>query len=144
MTPPFASAIGETVRSISVLPTPHTPNGPVVLPELDNWLFIKILKIISERQIIGSSLVSLHERSGLAIVKDLAEHLLALLLSVSHHAGLPSDLRRYYMMQGQPVADTTEARRAVVDFICTLTDSQAEDLRNKLMGFTFPAVPTEY
>lgn len=143
----FSEIIGNTVRSISILDEPYWPGGPLVMPDARQWLLVQVLKTISERQIIGSSLVAIQDRAQVAIIEDLVKQLLKWVINIQYPAELPAELRRLYMTylpKDEPVDDAMPARRAIVDFVCSLTDSQCDDLRRKLVGLSLPSVLTDY
>jgi dGTP triphosphohydrolase len=104
------------------------------------------MKTISQQYIIGSPAVSMHEQAQLSVLENLLASLLKWCESVRSPAQLPVRLRAYIIEMGlrDSLSDGAELRRAIVDYLCSLTDDECVDLQARLTGLTTPIISKIY
>lgn len=99
----------------------------------DHWHEVQVLKQIAQGRVVASSSVALHEQSQLAALKIVVQALEEW-CSKGKPASLPQPLSVYVLDIDSPEAKTVELRRAIVDFVCSLTDEGCAQLARNLGG----------
>jgi dGTPase len=142
----FSSELGQIISSITITRREAWDQGPNVHPESFQWHKVQVMKTISQQYIIGSPAVSMHEQAQLSVLDNLLKSLLKWCESVRGPAQLPVRLRAYITEMGlrDSLSDGPELRRAIVDYLCSLTDDECVDLQARLTGLTTPIISKIY
>jgi dGTP triphosphohydrolase len=125
----FSGELGQIIGSISISRREAWVEGPNVYPENFEWHKLQVMKTVSQQYIIGSPAVSMHEQAQLSVLENLWGSLLKWCTSVRSASQLPVRLRAYIVEMGirGQLEDGAELRRAIVDYLCSLTDDECVD-----------------
>lgn len=142
----FSDELGQIIGSITITRAEAWDQGPNVHPEGFQWHKVQVMKTISQQYIIGSPAVSMHEQAQLSVLENLLAGLLKWCESVRSSAQLPVRLHMYITEMGlrDTLSDSAELRRAIVDYLCSLTDDECVDLQARLTGITMPIISKIY
>lgn len=142
----FSDELGKIIGSISITRSEAWAGGPNVHPESFQWHKVQVMKTISKQYIIGSPAVSMHEQAQLSVLDKLLASLLKWCVGVLSPAQLPVRLRAYIIEMDlrESLTDCAQLRRAIVDYLCSLTDDECVDLQARLTGMTAPIISKIY
>jgi dGTPase len=127
------------VDAISVVADPSPRSGHVVLAPQE-WHEVQVLKFIHQRFVLGRPDLALHQRGQAALLATLVESLHRWILETDEMTRLPSRLRDLIDLAVAELPAGTENRmgqargRAIIDYVASLTDSQATALLEALSG----------
>ena len=137
------------IDAIDVRPDPPVRSGHVLLGPVQ-WHEVQVLKLIHQYFVLGRPDLALHQRGQARLLATLVEALHAWLLEPDETARLPRRLHDLVELAeaeldaldlglagGSPgAADLTSMARgrAIIDFVASLTDSQAVALMDALSG----------
>jgi len=137
------------IDAIDVRPDPPVRSGHVLLGPVQ-WHEVQVLKLIHQYFVLGRPDLALHQRGQARLLATLVEALHAWLLEPDETARLPRrlhdlvelaeaelDVLDLGLAGGSPgAADLTSMARgrAIIDFVASLTDSQAVALMDALSG----------
>jgi dGTPase len=142
----FADELGQIIGSIRTSRREAWLEGPNMYPDNFQWHKVQVMKTLSQQYIIGSPTVSMHEQAQLSVLENLLASLLRWCTSVRSASQLPVRLRAYIVemgLKGQ-LCDCAELRRAIVDYLCSLTDDECVDLQGRLTGLKTPIISKVY
>jgi dGTPase len=140
--------IAGFMRQIVVSDTPGWPHGPHLYLLGEEWHHVQILKEITKAYVVDSPAVGLHqesETSSLTMLLENLENWVRRALKADTTSQLPKDLQQALISSNKPGrfsnrdADKRDYRddpvsRAIVDYICSLTDRGAYRLSQFLRG----------
>ena len=128
------------VDAIEVVEQPANRSGHVQLAPAQ-WHEVQVLKFVHDRFVLNRTDLALHQRGQGRLLAELVEALLAWLADPEEGARLPRRVHDLVELAEAELPDTppaeriTRARgRAVIDFVASLTDSQASSLLDALTG----------
>lgn len=140
----FSQLLGAFAPAIDVAEpgNPPWPEGPPIYLRNDEWHHVQVLKQISKRHIIRTPFIGIVQQAQrAALVRTLHtfddwlrdgpryEELPEFLGSTLNAASSSSDKVQY---------DDLVSRRAVVDYLCSLTDRQVMELSHHFAGLSLP------
>lgn len=117
---------------------------PFVFIDDDAWHEVQVLKHIAQGWVVDSPLVALHERSQLATLKVLLEELEDWASSANRLAKLPQPLYAYVVELESREKGSPSLRRAVCDYVCSLTDAECVQLAKHLSGAEAPWLARQF
>ncbi len=130
------------IDAVEVRPDPPVRSGHVLLAPAQ-WHEVQVLKLVHHRFVLERPDLALHQRGRASLLTTLVEALHAWLADPDEDSRLPRRLpdlvelaeAEYAALAPAPADLTTMARgRAIVDFVASLTDSQAIALLDALSG----------
>jgi dGTPase len=127
------------VDAIEVVAQPTVRSGHVVLGRAE-WHEVQVLKFIHHQFVLNRPDLALHQRGQARLLATLVESLLSWILDPDEAARLPRRLHDLIELGEAELDDTTADRaakargRAIIDFVASLTDSQAVALLDALSG----------
>ena len=139
----FSDVLGQIIGSIQIFRQEAWPEGPNTYPDVFQWHKVQVMKTLSKQYIIGSPAVSMHEQAQLAVLENLLDHLLKWCTTVPSVSQLPVRLRSYLAEMGlgdQARTDGPQLRRAIVDYLCSLTDDECVDVQGRLTRLQHPVI----
>lgn len=139
----FSDVLGQIIGSVQISRQEAWPEGPNVYPAIFQWHKVQVMKTLSKQYIIGSPAVSMHEQAQLSVLENLLDRLLKWCTSVPSVSQLPVRLRAYLVEMGLgdvELTDGSELRRAIVDYLCSLTDDECVDLQGRLTRLQNPII----
>lgn len=124
--------LGQLVNNVEVVSEPVGDVGAHVRLEGMAWHHVQICKAVARNFIIGRRDVGMIQRAQVTIIADLARELWA--WQDEENGRLPFRLADSLMEPEMPRS------RAVLDFICTLTDAQASRMHSMLCRGVVPDI----
>jgi dGTPase len=127
------------VDAIEVVAQPSVRSGHVVLGRAE-WHEVQVLKFIHHHFVLNRPDLALHQRGQARLLSTLVESLLGWILDSEETARLPRRLHDLIELGEAELAEDTADRaakargRAIIDFVASLTDSQAVALLDALSG----------
>lgn len=139
----FAALVGRLVTSIQLK---RCGRGTKVVMDESNRNLLYVLQFIGKVIVIDSPKVALHENAQVKVVEVLCGGLLDLVKRVGDDRPVRTyrlppelgDLLGAGLKDGR--LDEFSRRRAIADYLCTLTDSQCVDIANWLGGHAIPEI----
>lgn len=145
----------NSLTAVTSLPTKNQNNdGEVEIPideiDLDGrvpvrvvylesvvWHQVQILKWMTVAHVISSPGVSIHERAQTAALTIVLDGL-ADMVSSRRVSILPSPLREFVKSSDRSEGDLRYVRRAVADYVCSITDDSCLELASYFSGAAIP------
>lgn len=127
------------VDAIEVVPDPPVRSGHVRLT-VERWHEVQVLKFVHHRFVLARPDLALHQRGQGGLLAALVESLLGWLLDPDESSRLPRrlhdlvELAEAELPPGTPERMAKARGRAIVDYVASLTDSQAVALLDALSG----------
>jgi dGTPase len=127
------------VDAIEVVSSPTVRSGHVVLGQTQ-WHEVQVLKFIHHQFVLNRPDLALHQRGQARLLATLVDSLLGWILDPDEAARLPRRLHDLIELGEAELAENTADRaakargRAIIDFVASLTDSQAVALLDALSG----------
>lgn len=119
------------LKAIRLVVRPPWDGAPPVHMDAREWHEMQVMKTISKGFVVQTPKVGLHERSQLGVLGGLVEQLSIWVLSKDIGVrGYPEPLRSFLKDCG----DDAQRRRAIADYICTLSDSECVRLTRTFNG----------
>ena len=134
----LSGIISDIVGSITISSPSNNRILPVT-PGVAEWHRLQAMKFIGRHYAIGSPQVARQEQSNRAALRSTLNALLDWTTSAPIHT-LPSALRESIekVCIPAPRKDSPALRRAIVDYLCGLTDRSCLDLAAELCGWRIP------
>ncbi|HEX8629358.1 MAG TPA: dNTP triphosphohydrolase [Catenuloplanes sp.] len=127
------------VDAIGVVPRPVVRAGHVQLA-VAQWHEVQVLKFVHHRFVLARPDLALHQRGQARLLGTLAQALMAWLVDPEEEARLPRRLHDLVELAEAELPPSTAERaerargRAIIDFVASLSDSQAVALLDALSG----------
>jgi dGTPase len=154
----FSRLINKYVGSLRLpydlnSPAPHWRGGPFIALDVEPWHEVQILKQLMKSQVVARSDVAVLQRGQQAQLRSLVRLLMEWKDSKDDFIRLPHRLREQIKLirefedggvnvgvrrPGRPYRGAEE--RAILDYLCTLTDGQCGHLYRLLTGATAPSI----
>lgn len=134
--------LGELVNAVKFEKgTPRSDVGAYLFLDTDAWHTIQVFKAILFEFVIAKSDFGLAQRGQQHVIESLANHLLDWSNSTRKNGAsrLPPRFQEGLDSCG-PNSTLGPRERAVLDFVCTLTDAQAYDMFQTLNAITNPEI----
>lgn len=139
----FADIMGDLCRGIRVGREEPWPKGPHIFLDTDQWHFVQVLKHACRVAVIETPGIGLIQQAQRAAARGCLIRLDGWLAGEFSYSELPEPLRSFLL--DDPVAQASDEitvklhrRRAIVDYLCTLTDAQVLTLSRTLRGVEIP------
>ncbi|WP_326559703.1 deoxyguanosinetriphosphate triphosphohydrolase family protein [Micromonospora sp. NBC_01796] len=127
------------VDAITVVPDPPVRAGHVLLAPVQ-WHEVQVLKFVHHQFVLARPDLALHQRGQARLLDTLVQALLDWILDPREEARLPRRLHDLIDLAEAELHPRTPGRagkargRAIIDFVASLTDSQAVALLDALSG----------
>lgn len=139
----FSRLISDICSQVAIARSAPWTNGPFVTPGVEEWHKLQVLKSIAQAYVIESPLVALHEQAQLGSLRVALGGLLVWVQTPKMHT-LPQPLASYLAEvppqgdAGGRLSDCVGVRRAIIDYVCGLTDDACHRLAEIVGGSTIP------
>ncbi len=140
----FSNVIATILDGVKVY-DPYEKAESAILPSKSGWNYLQAMKLIGRYYAIESPAVARQEKSNQSALSALLDTLLDWAISSREHS-LPRPLNEYVAQIDQPLPrdDGPELRRAIVDFVCGLTDNLCLTMAAELCGWRTPTVSSRF
>lgn len=144
--------VGEFIDDVKIGEEPLWAGGPHIGLGAERWHEVQLLKTITSSYVISRPDMALHQRGLQSVLEGVVSSLLAWVEDESDVARLPARLRHEFRLaekqeratlggeiedpvnHGGGDAPRGQPTRAILDYVCGLTDHQCLDLFQKLSG----------
>lgn len=122
----LSAKIAQFFSALVVSSEEKAPTVSLLLPE---WHDMQIMKQVTKHYLVGTSRMSQIQRAQRQTIERLFLGLEDWVLHVGQDEALPETLREFIQIQGESTPPTGPLQeghyRAIVDYICTMSDSEA-------------------
>jgi dGTPase len=117
---------------------------PTIHLSKETWHLVQLLKQVIRVNIIDTPQLQIYQRSQAKVLLDLLERLRIWTTEMNSAPNLPTNLKWLLQSEKVPIKehdsydDGLPLRRAVADYICSLSDAETTEMSNRLSGFITP------
>lgn len=135
----FSDKISDLLAGIDCPPSPRWPGEPAVSVTEPHAYELQVLRHLAKQYVTTAPLVAMHERGQAAALRTVLTGLWDWARERGDARGLPQPLAYYLVAAGD---DDVARRRAIVDYVCSLTDHECLRLARVLSGGELPVMRT--